>query len=112
MARATSLNRPNVSMAAKDSTGRKNLALEQTLLNIQSNVEQLQQKTGLAGYDSAANTPVNPPPKKAGLAVSVPSKGNIAVMLTNPEYLNPRHNPLRTPLIHEVSYSTNPGRLR
>ena len=80
-------------------------ALRMMLIHVLGRLTRLETKTSIASLNNDSQTPVAQAPKQASVAVASPLAGNVVVKITNPEYVNPAHNPLRTPLLHQVSYS-------
>lgn len=84
------------------------------LEHFQNSIDRLQQSTGSVASNTDTSAPVNPVPVAASLAVSKATTGWLSAAITNPQFLlsttpgQKKGNLARSPMIHVVSYSTDP----
>lgn len=76
--------------------------------NFDARIKAVETKSGAGSFSSDNQAPVTKAPAQANLAVDNAGTNFLSVAITNPEFINPKLNPSRTPVIHQVEYSTSP----
>lgn len=94
---------PNVDAAARG----KFFEAKRMFTHILNRLSSLEKKTAITSFNSDAQHPVILPPTPAQVTVNSPLAANVVVAITNPEYVKSANNPLRTPVLHQVKYSTS-----
>lgn len=89
-----------------------NAHLRAAIQKFNQDIEELKKHVGAVAVDFDKRTPVATPPGLAKFAVN-PLPGWFHVTITNPQYVvgstgsQMARNPLRTPVLHRISFSTN-----
>lgn len=89
-------------------------AMRLFFLNVTNRLQQVEQTVGRVGFNTDTTSPVNPAPPLAQLHVEAVPGQNVAVAITNPQFINSgtpgkiRGNISRTPTVHALEYSFDP----
>lgn len=96
---------PSFEGASRGNDPLQRLAMDR---NFHLRLRALETKTNSGIFSSDQQAPVTQPPSRSSLAVASGGLNLLTVAITNPETLNPKTNPSRSPVIHQVEFSADP----
>lgn len=76
--------------------------------NLDARLRAVETKSGTGTFSSDQQAPVTKPPSQAQVAVTNGGSNLLNVAVTNPELINPKLNPSRTPVLHQIEFSSSP----
>lgn len=77
--------------------------------NFDQRIRAVETKSGTGTFSSDQQAPVTKPPSQASFVVTSGGSRLLNISVTNPEFLNPKLNPSRTPVLHQLEYSPTPN---
>lgn len=98
--------KPSFEGAAAGKDRLQRLAMDK---NFDARLRAVETKSGTGTFSSDNQSPVTKPPSQAVFQVTSGGSRLLNVAVTNPEFINPKLNPSRTPVLHQLEYSPTPN---
>lgn len=98
--------KPSLEGASLGQDPLQRLALDK---NFDARLKAVETKSGTGTFSSDQQAPVTKPPSQAQFQVTSGGSRLLNVAVTNPELLNPKLNPSRTPVLHQIEFSPTPN---